>query len=192
MKFPTRLTLIEKYQHLSEIMEGWGFTWGGLKDNRKGEWWLMAQILLIGAHLLLIQVIFEQSWNITPILIIGRISAIFLFLDGNIKVIKAFLSLGKSLSPLPEPKAGAKLITERSYKYCRHPLYRGLIIISASLTLYTFSKVYLILLISLSLILIIKAKKEEAKLKIVYSNYTNYQKCTPAIFRKIIFYDWRE
>ena len=30
----------------------WGFSWQGLRDNRRGEWWLIAQLLLIAAHLL--------------------------------------------------------------------------------------------------------------------------------------------
>ena len=31
---------------------GWGLSWGGWLDNRHGEWWLLAQLLLIGLHLL--------------------------------------------------------------------------------------------------------------------------------------------
>ena len=30
----------------------WGFSWEGLRDNRRGEWWLIAQLTLIAAHLL--------------------------------------------------------------------------------------------------------------------------------------------
>ena len=31
---------------------GWGLSWGGWLDNRHGEWWLLAQLLLIALHLL--------------------------------------------------------------------------------------------------------------------------------------------
>ena len=31
---------------------GWGLSWGGWFDNRRGEWWLLAQLALIAAHLL--------------------------------------------------------------------------------------------------------------------------------------------
>ena len=34
------------------MFSSWGFSWGGWLDNRRGEWWLMGQMLLIGAHLL--------------------------------------------------------------------------------------------------------------------------------------------
>ena len=33
-------------------LEGWGLSWGGWLDNRHGEWWLLAQLALIAAHLL--------------------------------------------------------------------------------------------------------------------------------------------
>ena len=33
-------------------LEGWQFSWGGWFDNRHGEWWLLAQLALIAAHLL--------------------------------------------------------------------------------------------------------------------------------------------
>ena len=34
------------------MFSGWGLSWGGWLDNRRGEWWLLAQLLLITAHLL--------------------------------------------------------------------------------------------------------------------------------------------
>ena len=33
------------------MFSDWGFSWGGWLDNRRGEWWLLAQLLLITAHL---------------------------------------------------------------------------------------------------------------------------------------------
>ncbi|MBM5828259.1 MAG: S-isoprenylcysteine methyltransferase, partial [Cyanobacteria bacterium M_surface_7_m2_040] len=34
------------------MLSRWGFSWVGWRDNRRGEWWLAAQLLLIAAHLL--------------------------------------------------------------------------------------------------------------------------------------------
>ena len=34
------------------MFSDWGFSWSGWLDNRRGEWWLLAQLLLITAHLL--------------------------------------------------------------------------------------------------------------------------------------------
>ena len=39
--------------HLPKFQpERWGLSWGGWLDNRHGEWWLLAQLALIAAHLL--------------------------------------------------------------------------------------------------------------------------------------------
>lgn len=35
---------------LNERMQKWGYSWEGLRDNRHGEWWVLAQMLLIAAH----------------------------------------------------------------------------------------------------------------------------------------------
>jgi len=36
---------------LSQRLQAWGFSWGGLLDNRHGEWWVMAQMALITAQI---------------------------------------------------------------------------------------------------------------------------------------------
>ena len=33
------------------MLKAWGLTWGGWLDNRRGEWWLLAQLVLVAAHL---------------------------------------------------------------------------------------------------------------------------------------------
>jgi hypothetical protein len=33
------------------MFSGWGLSWAGWLDNRRGEWWLAAQLVLIAAHL---------------------------------------------------------------------------------------------------------------------------------------------
>ena len=35
---------------ISNIFIEWGFTTEGLKDNRRGEWWLFAQLIILSAH----------------------------------------------------------------------------------------------------------------------------------------------
>ena len=37
---------------LEGMFSDWGLSWGGWLDNRRGEWWLLAQLILISAHLL--------------------------------------------------------------------------------------------------------------------------------------------
>jgi len=169
---------------------GWGLRWNGLIDNQKGEWWLLGQILLISAHLIPAKptsIIYQSSFP-QAFIFIGSC----LFLLGAVLAAKAFLSLGASLSPLPQPKPGASLITQGSYKHCRHPLYQALLICSCGTMIAIGSFLHLILFLSLSALLRSKAKKEEEQLKTKYAAYLNYLKDTPAIFSNIPFLDWRD
>ena len=171
------------------MMSGWGFSWGGLIDNRRGEWWLFGQLFLIAAHLTppfpgLEWVRFE--WPLQLVFL-----GICLFFVGILIAIRAFFRLGPSLSPLPDPKPGAELVLIGSYEKCRHPLYQGLLISSFGVTLYLGSLVHLVLFISLAALLIGKARREERKLLIAHPGYKFYIAKTPAIISWLPFLDWR-
>ena len=173
---------------ISQI-SGWGFTWGGIYDNRNGEWWLASQISILIIQILIFMIRASKiGFNIK---IGSLIICTVLILIGTLYSIISLLNLGNSLTPLPEPKQGAKLITSGLYRNCRHPLYRSLIFLSSGIFLYSLDLLNLILLISLCIILIGKAKLEEKKLKLIHSNYNKYMYVTPAIFPRIPLLDWR-
>ncbi len=168
---------------------GWGLNWGGVINNRQGEWWLIAQIILITAHL-------SPAWpSIEPYGIEWPKTLSFIgaciFFFGIVLAGKAFINLGPSLSPLPFPKAGASLITFGSYKTCRHPLYKALLISSCGVMIWLGSLLHMILFVFLCKVLISKAKKEEHQLKEVHSKYGQYIANTPAILKGIPFFDWQ-
>ena len=169
---------------------GWGLRWGGFIDIKKGEWWLIGQLLLVTAHALpawppLKK--FSFNWPET-FMIIGLC---FFFL-GIVIVSRAFLSLGVNLSPLPEPKDSANLVTIGSYKNCRHPLYQGLLFSSTGVMITLGSMLHLFLLICLCALLVGKARREEQQLQKKHPEYRNYLSRTPAIIPGIPFLDWRK
>ena len=170
---------------ISSIFIEWGFTTEGLKDNRRGEWWLFAQLIILLAHFVPSSPILS-NW---PLIVKGV--SIIIFSYGFYRSYLSLITLGDNLSPLPEPKESAVLITRGVYKSCRHPLYQSLLYLSFAFTCLRGSLIHLTLLILLSIILINKAKVEELKLKSKYYNYTNYMSITPAIFNGIRFFDWR-
>ncbi len=170
---------------ISKIFIEWGFTTEGLKDNRRGEWWLLAQMTILLAHIV-------PTWPIlthSPFII--KVLSIIIFSYGLSRSYLSLSALGKNLSPLPEPKKSAILITKGVYKSCRHPLYQSLLYLSFAFTCFHGSLIHLLLLILLSIILIKKARLEESKLQAKYSNYKAYMSNTPAIFHGIKFFDWR-
>ena len=96
------------------MFSGWGLSWGGWFDNRRGEWWLVAQLLLIAAHLLPIWPA-PAFWGLVswPRLLLAL--GLLLLALGLIRAVQSLLSLGASLSPLPVPKQHNQLIRTGVY-----------------------------------------------------------------------------
>ena len=172
MKFPRII-------NLRKTSSNWGFTWSGFIFNKKGEWFLLLQVIFICLHLLPRWPYLNNDQFIL-IKVISLIGIIILFL-GLIITSKGLLDLGRSLSPLPEPIKGASLIRHGIYKHSRHPIYSGIILCSAGITIYKSSLLHLILLFSLTVVLIFKARREERKLKEIHSDYKDYSSITSAI-----------
>tara|TARA_B100000700_G_C14613733_1_gene654849 strand:+ start:72 stop:641 length:570 start_codon:yes stop_codon:yes gene_type:complete len=176
------------YQYLRLTFSNWGFTWEGLLNNRHGEWLLICQLLILGLYLLPRPMINETIFVWSKSLIILSIS---LMVISILIGIKSFIDLGTNLSPLPEPKKGANLVTTGLYKYCRHPIYLSLILFCSGLTIYKQSRIDFFLLILLSFLLKYKAQKEENRLKEIYTNYKECMKSKGAIIKGIPFLDWQ-
>ena len=168
---------------------GWGFSWAGWFDNRHGEWWLLAQLALIVAHLLPPWPA-PGSWGYAwplPVALAGAV----LFVVGLLLAAQAFWRLGPSLTPLPDPKPGAELITSGAYGRCRHPLYQAVLLCSLGVVLALGSLLHLALLLGLCAVLGGKARREERMLLKVDPNYASYRASTPAIIPGLPWLDWR-
>ena len=167
----------------------WGLSWGGWLDNRRGEWWLLAQVALILAHALPPWPD-PGSWGYAwplPVALAGAV----LLLVGLGLALQAFLGLGSSLTPLPEPMAGAALVTTGAYARCRHPLYQAVLLCSLGLTLALGSVLHLALLLGLCAVLGGKARREERALAAAHPDYAAYRAATPAIIPRLPWLDWR-
>lgn len=171
------------------LLSRWGFSWQGLRDNRRGEWWLIAQLLLIAAHLLPATpppVALGLVWP--PALALLGWATLAL---GLLLAVQALWKLGPSLTPLPEPMAGAALVTSGAYGRCRHPLYQAILICSFGVALALGSLLHLGLLLTLALVLSGKARREERRLLQLHPDYGSYRASTAAIVPGLPGLDWR-
>ncbi len=171
------------------LLRRWGLSWGGWLDNRRGEWWLLAQVVLIVAHALPPWPA-PGSWGYAwplPLALSGAV----LLLVGLGLALQAFVRLGASLTPLPEPMAGAALVTSGAYARCRHPLYQAVLLCSLGLTLALGSLLHLGLLLALCAVLGGKARREERALAAAHPDYAAYRVRTPAIIPYLPWLDWR-
>ena len=100
-----------------QAFTGWGLSWDGWFNNRRGEWWLMAQLVLISCHLIPAwpkPAAFGIAWPAA-----AQIVGLITLTIGLGLAVQGFLKLGPSLSPLPDPKPGADLVTTGVYARCR-------------------------------------------------------------------------
>ncbi len=173
----------------ASLFRRWGFTAAGWRDNRHGEWWLAAQLLLIGALLLPAwpaPTALGLAWPLPARLVGGAL--VLLALVG---AVRSLLQLGASLTPLPEPIAGAALITDGPYARCRHPLYRQILIGALGMAVLLGSPLHLALLLALAVVLGGKARREERSLLRLHPAYPAYRAVTPAIVPHLPWLDWR-
>jgi len=87
--------------------------------------------------------------------------------------------LGRGLTATPLPNAHAQLRTGGLYRYARHPIYSGLLLTMASITVASGSGFRLLALGALVLLLTVKARWEETHLIQRFAGYADYAARTP-------------
>ena len=177
------------FKDIKTILSRWGFSKQGLFQNSKGEWYLFSQMILILLHFIPpYPKIDNIPFSINIFVIFIGLSVSF---QGLIIAIKAFIDLGDNLTPLPFPMNESSLIRNNSYKSNRHPLYKGLLLISLGICIFSLSLIHLLLFILLAFILKTKALKEEEMLKNKFPEYEKYIQNVPAILKNIKYLDWK-
>jgi len=107
-----------------------------------------------------------------------RIISICLTLIGLIFLISAYFSLRPSLSVNPIPREGAPLITTGVYKWVRHPMYTGVLLVGASLAMSRGTLLALLIYFLLFITILIKANFEDQLLKRKHPDANKYQEQT--------------
>ena len=98
-----------------------------------------------------------------------------LFYSGIVIAIWAAILLGPNLTPLPKPKPSGEFIQSGLYRFVRHPIYFGVILVcfgwaGIEQTLYT-----LVLAIILLIFFDLKSRQEERWLIQKFSEYAEYK-----------------
>ena len=102
----------------------------------RGEWFAVAQVVLIGLTFFGPRTVFGQpAWRLPfphACLVVGGLSMV----GGGVLFVAGLVSLGRGLTPLPYPKDGAELIQTGAFALVRHPMYSGGIILAFGWALY--------------------------------------------------------
>ncbi len=102
-----------------------------------------------------------------------------LVIAGFVVIVVASLWLGTGLTPTPVPSERGHLVTGGLYRYVRHPIYTGVLLIVVGLTVRSGSVVTLAVAVVTVVFFDRKARWEEAQLSERYAGYADYAAQTP-------------
>ena len=140
--------------------------------SSRGELYVLVQAILLIALFFGPKDVFGVSAKLNQTLWwIGQI----LFYSGIVIAIWAAILLGPNLTPLPKPKPSGEFIQSGLYRFVRHPIYFGVILVcfgwaGIEQTLYT-----LVLAIILLIFFDLKSRQEEIWLTEKFSEYAEYK-----------------
>lgn len=139
---------------------------------RTPDWYLawsmvILQFMMIGLLLFTGPLIPHKLWALVLLIIGGFIGlwAIYTIRLGN-------------LSITPYVKEGGTMVAKGPYKFIRHPMYTGLILISWSLVGGYFTVYRMIFALVLTIALVVKLHLEEVYLKRAFGPYSEYTRKT--------------
>jgi protein-S-isoprenylcysteine O-methyltransferase Ste14 len=138
--------------------------------GRRGEGWVLLQLVLIGLIFVSAKVEAVQL----PVWL--RLAGLVMIAAGGWVGTLAVLSLGKNLTPFPKPKEGGYLVSNGVYGLVRHPIYSGIIFGTLGWALLTGTLLGIGLVVILFLFFDLKSRREEQWLVEAYPDYPAYQR----------------
>lgn len=136
----------------------------------RGGWWVVGQVVGIGA------------WVVAAILDRARFAGpasatigVVLFLAGATLAWIALRSLGRNLTPYPEPMRSSGLVQTGIYARARHPIYGSVLLLVAGASLLAGSALALVFTAGLAAFFWRKAASEEERLMARYPDYPAYR-----------------
>jgi len=102
---------------------------------------------------------------------------------GLVIILLSIFQLSDALTPYPSPKQNASLKTNGLYRFSRHPIYSGILLLCVGWTLYSASFSRIFIVVVLYALFYFKSNYEEERLVTVYGEeYTKYKKKTARFF----------
>ena len=135
----------------------------------------MGQVPPIAAVFL--SAIVGRGWSGT-LAVVAHIVGVSLLTLGFLLLITAAIQLGTSLTPLPAPRTGQRVVTTGAFALVRHPMYGGGTLIAVGWTIIFASVLGLGLTPVLAIFLALKARREEVWLSERLDGYEAYSRKT--------------
>lgn len=142
-------------------------------DIRTARLLVTGQFVLIGILVLLPH---RHDWSVPAALTVACSIAAMV---GLVVMVIGATGLGRGLTATPLPNVHAQLRTGGLYRFVRHPIYSGLLLMMASFTVVSGSVFRLLTLGVLVALLTVKARWEETRLGQRFTGYADYAARTP-------------
>ncbi len=136
----------------------------------RGEWWVVAQMLLLAAV--------AGLPPAGPKVVFVPAVAVSVALLGIILLVAGATALGSSLSILPSPREGARVVRHSVYRWVRHPIYGGVILLAVGWAVYRGDLLHVVLAVAIGLFFAAKASREERYLQERFPDYASYRRRT--------------
>jgi protein-S-isoprenylcysteine O-methyltransferase Ste14 len=149
---------------------------------------LKGNLLVLGQFVLIALLILVPSSGLNTGVFSYFLSAVSIFslLAGFVILGLSALALGKSLTAHPIPGKNAQLVTDGLYRFVKHPIYSGLILVGFGLTIAGGFFPHVLFFVALLFLLNYKASFEEALLAKTYAGYADYSKKTGRFVPRLI------
>ena len=150
-----------------------------MKLKTKDFFYVVIQFVLFAVYILdinFLQFILPEFLNMFSIIIA---------IIGGFIILIAMLQLNKNLSPFPSPKSNSQLIKKGLYKYIRHPIYTGILLLSFGFGIYLHSTFKIIVALSLLILFYFKTSYEEQRLLQKFADYFEYKKMAGRFLPKL-------
>lgn len=151
-----------------------------MRSLRTRGWILVAVQMILLAVLIFVPA--GDDWTVArPLQVAGLVLRIL----GLVAIAAGAVNLGRSLRVHPEPSPDAVLKTGGLYRYVRHPIYSGVLLLGAGIALTSGSLIAAGAAVLLFVDFSIKARLEERFLRERFEDYAAYALRTPRFFPRL-------
>jgi len=142
----------------------------------RGEWYVAAQLAFMGVVFFAPRTLPGlPAWNPSLARIFAILGALLMLAGGSL-LLAGLIRLGPHLTPLPYPGARARLIQSGPYRFVRHPMYSGGVVLAYGWALLVHGWLTLLYATVLFVFLDIKSAREERWLVEKFADYPEYQR----------------
>ena len=147
----------------------------GRRRNVAVAWGLVAIQAAFIIAILLVPV--GDAWSLPPV--VAAVSTALTWAGIGL-LVWAILVFGRGVTPSPLPSQKAQFRTRGPYRWVRHPMYTGVILLMTGAMLDRRSWLAAALWVVLVGFLVVKAQWEEQRLVETYPGYADYRETVPA------------